>query len=75
MVVERAMLLTVEPCCLDDATSALGSYNIEVMAKFFRRWWVGRKGRGTITLWGKKPAPREQQEGLKNVDMVGLPFC
>jgi hypothetical protein len=64
MVVESTMLLTVDHCCLDDMASALGSYNIEVMAKFFVGDESDERVRGTITLSGEKPAPREQREGL-----------
>ena len=59
---------------LDDAASELGSHNIGGRAcdgqVFSSVMTFGRRVRGTITLSGKKPAPREQREGLKNVEWL-----
>jgi hypothetical protein len=59
---------------LDDTASELGSHNIGSRAcdgqGFSSVMTLGRRLRGTITLLGKKSAPREQREGLKNVEWL-----
>ena len=60
---------------LDDAASELGSHNIGGRAcdgqVFSSVMTFGRRVRGTITLSGKKPAPREQREGLNKERLSG----